>query len=511
MLCINAAVRGYDADWDTLTVDRGKNAYFFRPKDGKGWMLVHWDGDRVFQNIDQAIIGGRTGVRTYFDKPYIKRRLNYYLTKLLDEHTKDSARTLAWMQAEAEAVAGTGITMTTSHYTNWFNNRESRARNFVSSAVNNTQFAISTSNAPTTDDTIDLSGTAPPDIYAVRIAGQLAPTFRWLDTTDWTLSGIQLTAGANSLVLEGIDHDGNIVDQLTFNITKTTNAPPVVQVDTSPNSRNVGLSETLILDASNSYDPEGGALGFAWHVDPLDGANLAPGGATAMATFSQPGLYTFTATATDDQAQVAAREIGVAVYGPESFSTFGNDTLEAFWGYSNVDKHGNSPDSPYFSLQDNEGRLTINIPLGVQAARPPTAGAACPNALRRFRRCLEIRRLEYRSDWRESSPTLTTMIAAGRRPGFFGFNEPGVPAPGLQTDHTAPRQCCQPVTYYFRREFEFSDDPDWCPAQHRSPRRRRRPLLSEWPGVRQRALAGRANYPQHGSDDQPAGRECHRG
>ena len=32
--CINAAVRGYDADWDTLTLNRGKNGYFYRKPDG---------------------------------------------------------------------------------------------------------------------------------------------------------------------------------------------------------------------------------------------------------------------------------------------------------------------------------------------------------------------------------------------------------------------------------------------------------------------------------------------
>ena len=32
MLALNATVRGYDADWDTLTVNRGKNAYFSDPK-----------------------------------------------------------------------------------------------------------------------------------------------------------------------------------------------------------------------------------------------------------------------------------------------------------------------------------------------------------------------------------------------------------------------------------------------------------------------------------------------
>ncbi len=54
---LNAAVRGYDGDWDTLTLNRGKNGYFYRKPDGK-WMLVHWDGDRTFENTGETILGG---------------------------------------------------------------------------------------------------------------------------------------------------------------------------------------------------------------------------------------------------------------------------------------------------------------------------------------------------------------------------------------------------------------------------------------------------------------------
>ena len=65
------AVMGFLAAWDTFTQARGKNAYFYRPKGGK-WMLIHWDGDRVFGNAGETFLGGLSGIRTYFDKPYIK-------------------------------------------------------------------------------------------------------------------------------------------------------------------------------------------------------------------------------------------------------------------------------------------------------------------------------------------------------------------------------------------------------------------------------------------------------
>ena len=42
-MAMNAAVRGWIDDWDTLTRNRGKNGYFYRrPTDGR-WTLQHWD------------------------------------------------------------------------------------------------------------------------------------------------------------------------------------------------------------------------------------------------------------------------------------------------------------------------------------------------------------------------------------------------------------------------------------------------------------------------------------
>jgi regulation of enolase protein 1 (concanavalin A-like superfamily) len=458
MLCISAAVRGYDADWDTLTVDRGKNAYFFRPKEGKGWMLIHWDGDRVFERSGQAIIGGRTGIPTYFNKPYIKRRLNYYLTKLLDEHTKNSARTLAWMQAEEVAVAGSGVITSTAHYTNWFTIRESLARNFVTTAVNNTPFAVTTSNATTSNNTINLNGTAPPAVYAVRIAGQPHATFVWNDTRIWSLNGIVLQTGANILNVEGIDHDGNIVQQLQFNITKSSNAPPLVNFTSTPKSLNVSLTETLMLDASTSSDPDGSALMFTWQITPATGVNLTPVGATASASFTQAGAYQLSITATDAQLESTTRTIDLTAYDVNSFSTFGDPDIENFWNLFKVAKHGNASSDPYYTLQDNPGRLSINIPyshtpLGLL---PPTLPAP-------------VQYIDFGDVWKydDSNDELTGVFAQPAYddsawlsgPGFLGFNESGLPGPGMQTGTLRRDSANNLVTYYFRKAFQFTDDP----------------------------------------------------
>ena len=232
------------------------------------------------------------------------------------------------MQAEEAAVSGSGVTMTASHYTSWFTNRESAARNFVTATVNNTAFAITTSNAATSNNTINLTGTAPPAVYAVRVAGQPDASFVWNDTRIWSLSGIVLQTGANTLNVEGIDHDGNIVQQLQFNITKTGNAPPLVNFTSTPRSLNVDLTETLLLDASTSSDPDGSALTFNWQITPATGVHLIPAGATASATFTKAGAYQLSITATDAQSESTTRIIDVTAYEGSGFSTFDLRLLE---------------------------------------------------------------------------------------------------------------------------------------------------------------------------------------
>ncbi|MCF7731813.1 MAG: lamin tail domain-containing protein [Akkermansiaceae bacterium] len=360
MLCLNAAVRGYDADWDTLTVDRGKNTYFYRPKGGR-WMLLHWDGDRVFENTSQAILGNRPGLRTYFDRPAVRRVMNYYLSELLSKYTKGSARTAAWMDMEVAATAGTGIYMPKSHYVAWFANRESMAKSFIGGSFS-TGFAISTSSTPTSADVLSLSGTSPSTVYQVRVAEQPWIEASWTNTTTWRLSGITLKAGENTFTVEGVNHQGVVVQSKTFTITKTGDAAPVMALEGSPGSFNVALSEGLDLDASASYDPDGGALSFGWEVAPTTGVALSPAGGLARASFSRPGLYRFTATGTDSAGNSTPVVREAAVFGGEGFSSFSATRLERFWEESNVEVTNNTAAGPWYSLLADPGHLLISVP-----------------------------------------------------------------------------------------------------------------------------------------------------
>lgn len=454
MLAMNAAVRGYNGDWDSITLNRGKNSFLFRPKDDSGWMLFHWDGDRIMDNVSRPFLGNLPGVGRYYAQPFVRRQFNYFLTKLLDEHTRNSGRTLAWLDAEVDAVAGSGVSMNRSLYVNWFNIRENSARNFVTSAVNNTLFAVTTPSTPTSEDVITLAGTAPPTIYTLRLQNQADASVTWIDRTRWEISGVFLSEGSNAITVEGLDHEGNVVNQVTYNVTKNNNAPPVIAMSSFPDDPSIPIDEDLVIDATASFDPEGTALTFQWSVLPAEGATLTPTASVLLATFSKPGFYLVTVDVTDSNNVTSSRSLGVSVHGGNQFFDFDSLQLSNDWQERKIERQLNASAGAHYSLEEIEGRLVLSIPYGQRSiALPEPVLPPAENYI------------DFGSVWRyeDSGADLTTTFAdpdfndAAWRTGagFLGFNQTGLPGPGMQTGSLRPGR----VAYFFRHEFEFDKDP----------------------------------------------------
>jgi hypothetical protein len=459
-MCRIAAVRGYDADWDSLTTTRGKNGYMYRPPDNGRWTLIHWDGDRTFDNVGDAILGGRAGVQTYFNQPYIRRYLNYMLTELLTRYTKGSARTAAWLQAEKAATTGAnGVTpmMTDATYTNWFTNRETVAKNFIGAPFI-AAFAVTTSLPTTTNPVISISGTSPSSVYQVRIAGQPWATVQWTSTSAWTLNGVTLKNGPNTITVEGVDRVGAVVQSQTFNTTKTGNSSPIMALDATPASFNVSISEPLVLDASSSQDPEGAPLTFTWTAPPANAVMESTGG-TATITFQKPGIYPITVTGDDGAGGVTAITREATAYGPGDFSTFGTTSLENYWKLKNIRSQDNFAGVPWYSLQTHPGRLHMHLPpisawpLGMPQNPLPPA----------------ITYVDFGSTWsfNDAGIELGTSFAQPNfddslwqsGPGLFGLDtNTFIVAPGIQTplrwDGVGGLQ-----TYYLRTKFQFDRNP----------------------------------------------------
>jgi hypothetical protein len=129
-----------------------------------------------------------------------------------------------------------------------------------------------------------------------------------------------------------------------------------------PNSWNVALGEQLTLDAGTSYDPEATPLTFGWSVNPSAGVNLTVLSPSKRgATFSIPGIYTFTVTGTDGNATPAVSVLNreVAVFNTEDFETFGNRFLAPYWTLQNLEVRDSYSPSTWYSLEDQPGRLLM--------------------------------------------------------------------------------------------------------------------------------------------------------
>ncbi len=365
-----AAVRGYIQDWDSLTLDRGKNGYFYRrPTDGR-FHLLHWDSDLAFGSTGGSVVGGHAGWSNYINQPWARRKLNYYLNEMLRLTTGDrAARTLSWLAAEEAASSAWSVS--TGTYQSWFNNREARIRQEINASIGGggtgnsyaAPFAVTTPSGSTTAGTVALSGTAPSSAFTIVVDGQPDAVVTWTNQRNWSLSGLVLREGQNEFTLRMIDVAGaQIGDPLTYAYSKSGNAAPVVRLAADPASLNVALGEPLLLDAGQSFDPEGGVLEFAWAHLPDGGATVGtPSPAQRTATFHVPGIYTFTVTATDPDGQQASLAREILVFNSADFDSFGTTLLSPRWTPQALKVRDNHAPSAWYSLEDVPGQCLVHL------------------------------------------------------------------------------------------------------------------------------------------------------
>ncbi len=360
MMAANAVVRGWCDDWDTLTRNRGKNGYFLRrATDGK-WMLIQWDSDNTFGNSNAPFIGNLTGVRNFFGKPYVEQRVNHYLSEMVNKYTANSPRLAAWFDCEEDA--SNSYPSNESTYTNWNNARVARANSEMGSALT-TAFNVTSGNGSslsTSSDVISLQGTSGAEAFEIRVANQPDATYQFLSATGWTLSGIQLQQGANSIVVEALDQTGLVVGSETFNVTKTGNALPVVILDADPKSFNTPVGKVFEIDASASFDPEGTTLTYNWQVAGFAGiTNPTPD--SAEMTFTTPGHYDLTVTVTDANNQQSVINRQIVAYANSGWDPFNQEVLGIAWTPENLDvRDGSTPPSSY-SLDDVPQYLALKV------------------------------------------------------------------------------------------------------------------------------------------------------
>jgi hypothetical protein len=374
---VYAAVRGYAADWDNFTMSRGKNGYFYkRPGDGR-FEFHHWDSDLAFQSgrMGDAIIGSTAGIgwTNFSNRPWFRQKLNYYLTELIDRYTSTSSpRMNAWLAAMNYQAANTNAlapfkTSLFNYPAAWFASRNPQMQTFL--GTNYTRaFTFSTATGQTVNTPVfSISGSASSKIAVVDIPGHPEAVFSWVPTIAnnglWTLSNIRLAAGLNSFSLRALRSDGTVSASLPFTVTLSVNAPPVVVLVTDPASGNVTAGETLLLDATASFDPEGLGLTYAWTVSPTAGSQLTqPEFGRATARFNVPGNYTLTLQVTDAASQSVSVVREFSVYNAAGFDSFGSaQPLGPDYMISNLEYRDNFSPSAWYSLEDLTGRILIQV------------------------------------------------------------------------------------------------------------------------------------------------------
>jgi hypothetical protein len=372
-----AAVRAWAGSWDNFTINRGKNGYVYRrPADGR-WEFHYWDGDLDFANTGEAVLGGIGGTGAFFGRPWFRRQMNYYLQEIRDKWSFNSPRVYAWLQAMEDQSPSYNINQ--DFYKSWFQNRRGSIDNFIGAGNQTIAFTASASvGANTSLDVTSISGTVPSTVTSITVDGQPWAVVRWLTASNYQITGVTLKLGTNALTLRAWDRLGPVLTgtppnqtQLTvsINVNKTGNAPPVLTIVSDPQSMNAGIGETVIVDVTGSYDPEGTALAYNWTIAPLTGVSNSPSGATGRRlVFSIPGIYTVTLGATDAAGIPASITREITVFSTTDFYSFGSLALGGGLTATNVGPRDNTSPVSWYSLEDFTGQLRLQITEA--AARP---------------------------------------------------------------------------------------------------------------------------------------------
>ena len=454
-ICMMAAVRGYIGDWDTFLLRRPKNSFFYKgPDDGKFHFLFH-DSDLAFQNPSEMISSGGSEFSAWLRKPYNRRIFRYYLTEILDKFQANGPRVGAWFDCE-QAVSET-YSPNQRKYTSWDSGRRNRILSELSNGHTRDFDIDNITN--TTEDTITVTGEAGYRVWSVSLDNHPESKFSWVDETNWQIEGIRLKSGSNSLNFVALDDDGNPAEGAekgSLNVNKTNNAAPFIVIDSDPASGNLALAQTLTLDASNSYDPEGSELNFNWDTS-SENAIITSSNGIAVASFSTPGLYQISLEVSDESNNKSYYSKEVSVFSPGGFSSFNVPYLDSFLEEHKVESKDNYSPGPYWSLGETDGKLVIQMPddKSYPLGLPPGISASKDY-------------ISLDQSWRYSDDNID-FIADFAKPSFddsnwnigkgmFGKDSGTIPEPGINTP-LRNDSAGDLVTYYFRTEFDFADDP----------------------------------------------------
>ncbi|MEI7729112.1 MAG: lamin tail domain-containing protein [Verrucomicrobiota bacterium] len=216
-----AVVRGYTADYDNFTMDRGKNAFFYEKTDGR-FMFLQWDSDLGFGDPNMHFYGER--VRVWMEKPWNRRLFSYYLDQF-EKSLKTNQRFRTWLELFRES-GSKKFDVNQQFYLDFCNQRGGAVKNTLGSEWT-APLQITPLNATNTvtNATVTLTGTAPSAYFALQLveAPKLRPA--WKDQVKWEFRDLPVRPGENRFTVRGLSHTGEVLGEQKAVVQRLSDHP----------------------------------------------------------------------------------------------------------------------------------------------------------------------------------------------------------------------------------------------------------------------------------------------
>ncbi len=226
-------------NFDSWGHDIGKNMYMYKPSEGP-WQLYAFDLDWLMlvsagsyppQSGSLFISDDPTVTRMYNHPPF--RRAYLQAVQIAVDGPLLSSNCDPVMDSKYASLVANGVTMCDggalvppSQVKTWFAVRRTFLVTQLAQAA--ATFAVSgPASFTVSSNLVTLSGTAPLAMHTLLVNGVAWPV-TWTSVTNWTLR-LPVGAGANTLTVQGLDKDGNVLagatQVITVNNTGTIPAP----------------------------------------------------------------------------------------------------------------------------------------------------------------------------------------------------------------------------------------------------------------------------------------------
>ncbi len=259
------AVRWNTDDWDTWGTSRGKNCYLYRRSSDGLWVLVPWDLELTYNNVNAFPLGSTPAaaipvnglfpeVSRLLNRPRIKRRFYGIIKEMLTRQFGSSFLT-PWMDAlQANGTGNTNI----GRSGGFIDQRASLLRTWVNPVTFPVQRLLIQTNSgnpfETQNPTVNLDGVAPAEIYAFVVSINGTPldpqpdaVLSTTNMTGWSMKDIPLVPGLNRLVVAGYTaQPDDLVDSDTIDITFTGGWDPPTIASIDPAAGPTGATLTLL-------------------------------------------------------------------------------------------------------------------------------------------------------------------------------------------------------------------------------------------------------------------------